>query len=159
TDTSAVAASWMRGDYVVYPAPVAPGKLAVRGVPAYTFVLDAAVDRSTGATPIVRQYAVAATGAPRVLGSWSLVHQADLTGTVQGWGQVGLQADGYEADTLHALEDIRLTGTGLTTSYSNASGGFTFTGVAAPTNVTAAYEGKYSRVTNVAGATSSLSLL
>ena len=158
-DTHLVAQTWTRGDYVVFPAPVVAGKSAVRGVPSYTFVLDAGVDRSTGATPVVRQYAIAATGAPRVVGSWSLVHQADLTGTVKGWGQVGLAADGDEAAVLHGLEDIRLTGSGLPTIYTDATGFFDFAGVAAPVNVTAAYEGKYSRVANAGGATSTVALL
>lgn len=158
SDTGLLAQSVGRGDYVVFPAPVMAGKSAVRGVPAYTFVLDAGVDRSTGATPVIRQYAIAATGAPRVVGSWSLVHQADLTGTVKGWGQVGLGADGDEAAVLHGLQDIRLTGSGLPTIYTDATGFFDFVAVPAPVNVTAAYEGKYSRVVNIAGATSSLNL-
>src|SRR6185369_5188819 len=98
------------------------------------------------------------TGAPRVLGSWSLVHQADLTGTVKGWGQVGLGADGNEAAVLHGLEDIRLTGSGLPTIYTDATGFFDFVSVAAPVTVTAAYEGKYSRVSNQAGVTSTVAL-
>jgi hypothetical protein len=158
-DTGMASASWTRGDYVVFPAPVAAGKRAVRATAAYTFVLDAGIDRLTGATPVIRQYAVAATGAPRVLGSWSLVHNADVTGTVQGWGQVGLLADGDEAEVLHPLQDVRLTGTGLTTTYSAANGSFSFPNVVAPVTVTASFNGEYSRVNNDAGAEASVAVL
>jgi hypothetical protein len=150
-ETGFAAASFERGDYVLFPAQVAPGKPLVRATAAYVFKLDAGLERFTGVTPVIRSYAVAATGAARVLGSWSHVHNADLTGTVKGWGQVGLAADGNEADVLHALKDVRLTGSGVPTTYTNDAGGFTIPGVAAPVTLTAALEGQYSRVVNQDG--------
>jgi len=155
-DTGFAATSAEHGDYVVFPAQVAPGKDAVRGVPAYTFKLDAGLDRTGGQLPVIRSYVIAATGTPRVLHSWSHVHRADLTGTVQGWGQVNLKADSYEAEVLHPLKDIRLTGSGIPNTYSNDAGGFTVPSVAAPVSVTATFNGVYSRVTNIAGASASI---
>ncbi len=155
-DTGLLAASAARGDYVAFPAPVAPGKDAVRAVPAYTFVLDAGLDRSSGATPVVRGYAVAATGAPRVVGSWSEVHQADLTGNVKAWGQVGLLPDGTEAETLHVFKDVRLTGSGIPTSYTDDAGNFVVPNIANPVSVTFSLNGLWSRVVNMAGTSVSI---
>jgi len=157
-ETGFAAASFERGDYVLFPAQVAPGKPLVRATAAYVFKLDAGLDRFTGVTPVIRSYAVAATGVARVLGSWSHVHNADLTGTVKGWGQVGLAADGNEADVLHALKDVRLTGSGVPTTYTNDAGAFTITNVANPVTLTAAFEGQWSRVVNQAGTTSTVAL-
>lgn len=158
SDTGFAAAAFERGDYVLFPAAVAPGKPLVRAVPAWTFTLDAGIDRFSGATPVIRSYAVAATGEPRVVGSWSHVHHADLTGTVQGWGQVGLDADGNGPDVLHGLKDVRLTGSGVPATYTSGTGAFTITNVANPVTLTAAFEGQFSRVLNSAGAESTIAL-
>jgi len=159
SDTPFTAASFERGEYVLFPAQVAAGKPLVRATAAYVFKLDAGLERFTGVTPVIRSYAVAATGTPRVLGSWSHVHNADLTGTVKGWGQVGLAADGNEADVLHALKDVRLTGSGVPTTYTNDAGGFTIPGIASPVTLTAALEGQYSRVVNQAGSETTVAVL
>ena len=157
-ETGLAAVNWGNADYVVYPAAVAPGKSVVRGVPAYTFVIDAGISPVQTEPPVIREYAIAATGAPRVLASWNRVHQADVTGTVQGWGQVGLGADGNEADTLHALEDVRLQGAALPTIFSDATGFFDFVSVPAPVTVTATFNGQWSKVNNDAGAESSVAV-
>ncbi|MBM3984538.1 MAG: hypothetical protein FJ296_02415, partial [Planctomycetes bacterium] len=157
-ETGFAARSFERGGYVLFPAQLVPGKPLLRPAAAYVFKLDAGLDRSTGVTPVIRSYAVAAVGQPRVLGSWSHVHNADLTGTVNGWGQVGLDADGNGPDVLHALKDVRLTGSGVPTTYTNDAGGFTIPGVASPTTLTATFNGLYSRVVNQAGAEASIAL-
>jgi Immune inhibitor A-like, MAM domain len=157
SETGLDAAAWTRNDYVLYPAPIAAGKDAVRGVPAYTFTLDAQINPLSGALPVIREYAIAATGALRVLDSHTLVHQLDLTGTVNGWGQVGLGPDGEENETQHALKDVKLSGTGIpANTFTDNSGNFTVTNVASPVSVTAALQGQFSRVVNTAGASSTV---
>jgi hypothetical protein len=153
-ETGFSAASWTRDDYVLFPARLAAGKDAVRGVPAFVFALDAGLVGS--ALPVKRQYFVAATGELRVLDSRNLIYQADLSGNVSGWGQVGLLPDGVENESLHGMKDVRLTGTGIPTTFTDLSGNFVIPGIAAPVSVTAALQGQWSRVNNDAGAESTL---
>ena len=95
----------------------------MRAAPAFLFKVAAPHDAASGATPVIRMLAVAARGRPEVYDSWSLVHE-DLLGTVKGWGQTGSLADGTGPDVLHALQDAQLAASGVTTTYSNAAGGF-----------------------------------
>ena len=143
--------------YVLFPAKIDPRKTAVRAAPAYLLKVAGPRDAFSGATPVIRMYAIAARGAPVVFDSWSLVHE-DLVGTVKGWGQTGLLPEGSEPAALHALKDVALSATGVTTAYSNASGGFVMPGVNSSKSVTARLEGQWSKVVNVAGSDSSVSL-
>ncbi len=144
--------------YVLFPARVVAGKDAVRAAPAFLFRVAAERNPFSAATPVIREYAIAARGTPAVLDSWSLVHEADITGTVNGWGQTGLDADGWGPDVLHALKDVRLTATGVTTVYSDDAGNFVMPNQASAKTVTATFNGLYSVVDNVAGAESSIAL-
>lgn len=155
-ETGYAAASWSRVDYVLYPAQLAPGKDAVRGVPAFVFELDAGLVGA--AVPVKRQLFVAATGELRVLASRNLIYQADLTGNVSGWGQVGLLPDTFENESLHVMKDVRLTGTGVPTTYTDANGNFVIPGIASPVTLTASLQGQWSRVNNDAGAESTVAV-
>jgi hypothetical protein len=161
-ETGRAAVSVEPTGYTLYPAAPDPRKAAVRATAAYTWKVSAAFDRVKDGQPVIREYAVAARGTPDVLASWSLVHQADLTGTVKGNGQGALLPNGTpplgDAPVLQNLKDVRLAATGETNKFSDANGNFTFPNVATPKTVTATFNGEYSRVLNSAGAEASIAL-
>ena len=158
-DTDKVAVSSAMDGYVLFPARVAPGKDAVRAAPAYLFKLAAERNPLSPETPVIREYAVAARGAPDVLGSWSLVHNADITGDVSGWGQTDYLADGWSPDVLHALKDVRLTAAGGPTVFSDDAGHFVMANQASPLLVTATLQGQFSSVINAAGSPSAIAFM
>jgi len=143
-------------DYLLVAERVAPD--AVRAAPAFVFLVQAEPRVPWSEPPARRLIAVAATGTPRVVQSRDLVHHEDGTGSVQGWGQPGLKADGWDPDALLPLKDVRLAAAGLPSAYSADDGGFVLPGLTGPTTVTASFNGQWSRINNVAGAEASIPL-
>ncbi len=149
--------------YALYPAKPDARKNIVRATPAYEFKLAADFDPTSGNVPVIRKYAIAARGAPAVLSSLSLVHQADLTGTVKGLAQAallpnGTPAIGGDSPVLQNIKDVRLVASGEANQYSAADGTFAFPNVAASKLVTASFNGLYSRVDNNSGSETSVAL-
>ncbi len=145
--------------YVIFPAVQDAGRSRrVVATPAYVLEVWAVTNPAAGELPVGRAYAVAARGAPRVLDSWSLVHEADLTGSVAGWGQPGLLPDGADPDVLLDLEGVRLTTAGEADVFTDGSGAFTFPGVNSAQTVTATLDGPFAQVFNDAGAEAQIAL-
>ncbi len=155
-DTGRAAASIEPGDYVLHGALIDARKQAVRAVPAYQFAVHAATTRAAGELEIARQYVIAARGAPRVLDSWSLVHQVDLTGTTEGFAQVGLLPATLEPHVLTTIPDVRLSTAGEADVFSAQDGSFVFPGVNSTQTVTATLDGQYSSIINSGGSSVSI---
>ena len=155
-DTGVRAASVQPVGYVLFPGRTDARKDTVRATPAFEFKLAAA--NVPAELPVIRQYEVAARGAPVVLDSWSLVH-SDLAGTVQGWGQNNLLPNvPSNPPVLQNLPDVRLEAPGEPDKLSDGNGNFVFPGTATSKLVTASFNGQWSRVSNFAGASASVAL-
>ncbi len=146
-------------DYIVFPAKPFAGKSAEAAAPAYSFTLAAPHNSHSSTLPVIRQVVASATEPAQVFDSWTLVHEFDLTGTVEGWGQGGLLPDNQAPEILQAMKDVHMTAPGEPNNiYTDDNGNFTFSGTNTTKTVTAQLAGQYSRVNNEAGGEASVSL-
>jgi hypothetical protein len=92
------------GTLVIYPYKQSDGKK----VPRLAWMVTAASKEKQNGLPIRWMYVLAAdTATPEVLDKWTLVHQGDISGTIQGWATPGLSPDvDYNPDAIFPTEDI-----------------------------------------------------
>ncbi len=86
-----------------------------------------------------------------VLERQTLVHQADISGTVSGWITPGNSPDtAGNPEVLAALKDITVTLQGGATTTTDANGQFLFSGQTQSRTVSAVLSGPYARIENQA---------
>jgi hypothetical protein len=86
-----------------------------------------------------------------VLEARQLIHEFDVTGTVSTMATPGLYPDsGSNQETSQPMSYARVTSSAGTT-FTDANGNFTYTGVNSPLSVTLSYIGSFNDVSNSAG--------
>lgn len=151
---------------VLYPARAESGLTRAE----LAWMVHVAGETDPEAAPVARGYAVAATGAARILDSWTTVHDAafqpqspghsvgpagphqqeiaercsDLT--ARGWGLPGLLPEGYDTLQLFPLEDLRVMDIlGNDYGFTDEAGRCALP-IGAPTQVSASMDGRYALV-------------
>lgn len=112
------------GTLVIYPLKEKSG----RKIPRLAWMITVGSKEKQNGLPIRWMYVVAAdTVSPELLDKWTLVHQGDISGTIQGWATPGLGPDAdYNPEQIFPTEDDYVDASSGQQTTTDENGSFLF---------------------------------